>query len=70
MSRPAITAQGYKLLARAIGSVLAEAAGDGLYDHKLLIDAIIVELEHDNPSFDAARFRRAIEAVRLAESED
>lgn len=64
---PAITASGYQLLARAIGTMLAEAAGDGL--HLRLIDRIISELKADNPLFDEARFRRAIEAVRLAELE-
>jgi hypothetical protein len=69
---PAITATGYKLLARAIGIAMAyNIASDiiGGVAQETMINCLIAELKADNPSFDEKRFRRAIEAVRLAEME-
>lgn len=67
-----LNADVYKLIARTLGRTLAYIQQEQGVPHepmafRVTVDALIREFEHDNPRFDARRFRRIIEAAKLSE---
>jgi hypothetical protein len=62
---PAITTQGYNLIAKALGRAQEYliSNGEGLATFRMTVEAIMLELEADNPRFDRATFLQAIMAA-------
>jgi hypothetical protein len=62
---PAITTQGYNLIAKALGRAQEYliSNGDALSTFRLTVEAIMLELEADNPRFDRTTFLQAITAA-------
>lgn len=59
-----ITTQGYKIIARGLGIAKEAIVGMdiGLQAYEVVEESIIAELIIDNPNFDEAKFKLAIEA--------
>ena len=69
---PSLNAAAYRLIARSLGRALAYIQHEMGTDteplaFRVLVDALIRDMEADNPRFDARRFRAVLEAARMSE---
>lgn len=62
----------YRLIAQSLGRALGyimheQGISQVPMAFRVVVDALIRDMEMDNPKFDARRFRKVLEAARLSE---